>query len=44
MKNDKCTHCGKKIDPECHDFDKDGYPICHECWIVEDDLINKEIR
>ena len=44
MKQETCTHCGKKIDPECHDFDKDGYPICHECWIVEDELVEKEMR
>ena len=44
MKHDKCTHCGKKIDPKCHDFDKDGYPICHECWIVENELLEKEMR
>lgn len=40
----KCTHCGRKIDKHEHDFDNDGYPVCHICWLVEDecnDLIFK---
>lgn len=41
---DKCSHCGADIDPETHDFDKDGYPICHGCWVQEDEQLEREIR
>ena len=43
-KNDRCTHCGRKIDPEKHEFDKDGYPVCRACWEVEEEQLNKEMR
>ena len=38
----KCTHCGRKIDKHEHDFDNDGYPVCHICWVVEDECNEKE--
>lgn len=44
MKEVRCCSCGKKLDPEHHDFDKDGQPMCHECWVVEDERLEKEIR
>lgn len=40
----KCTKCGRDIDDNFHDFDKDGYPVCHDCWTVEDELLEKEMR
>lgn len=40
----KCTHCGRKIDEHEHDLDNDGYPVCHICWVVEDECNEKEMR
>ena len=44
MKDVKCVKCGRPLDPERHDFDKDGYPICHDCWLQEDEHLAKEMR
>ena len=44
MKDVRCIACGKKLDAEQHDFDKDGYPICHDCWTIEDEKLKKEMK
>lgn len=40
----KCSHCGRDIDEKQHEFDKDGYPVCHECWAQEEEQLEKELR
>lgn len=39
-----CIKCGKPLTEETREWDKDGYPICKDCWQVEDEQLNKEIR